>query len=181
MTVAHQLLTADDLLQMPSDLRCELVKGELIDMLPPGYQHGRIINRVAVRLTLHVESQRLGVVLGAETGFKLSRNPDTVRGIDVAFISTPRLPTHDLEKHFDGAPDSAVEVLSPNDTMTAVEEKIDDLFRAGTKAVWIISPARRTVTVHLPDTQPHVLRENDTLEAGESVPGFTCVVGDFFA
>jgi len=180
MTVADQILTADDLLTMPGDLRCELVRGELVDMPPPGFQHGRIINRVAMRMTNYVEQHRLGVVLGAETGFRLSRNPDTVRGIDVAFVSTARIPTHDVEKHFDGAPDLAVEVLSPSDSMTMMEDKVDELLRAGARAVWVVNPVRRTLTIHRSGAQPHVLRDTDTLDAADTLPGFKCTVSDLF-
>jgi Uma2 family endonuclease len=181
MTVSEQILTADDLLTMPSDVRCELVRGELVDMPPPGFEHGSIISEIAFLFTTHVKAKRLGRVLGAETGFRLSRNPDTVRGIDVAFVSTARIPTHNLEKHFDGAPDLAVEVLSPSDSMTMMEDKVDELLRAGARAVWVVNPVRRTVTIHRAGAQPHVLRETDTLDAGDAMPGFTCVVKDFFA
>jgi len=92
VTVASQLLTADDLLRMPDDgWRHELVRGELRRMPPPGYRHGRTALRIAVSLSSHVDSNRLGVVLAAGTGFLLGTSPDEVRAPDVAFISNERL------------------------------------------------------------------------------------------
>jgi Uma2 family endonuclease len=174
-------LTAADLADLPADARYELVKGELLDMPPPGYHHGRIIFELGYLLAAYIKPRHLGRLLGAETGFRLSRDPDTVRGIDIAFVSTARQPAGELPGYFDGAPDLAVEVLSPNDRAIDIDAKIADLLQAGAKLVWVVNPQRQTVTVHAPGAQPVVLTATDTVEGGDVLPGFACVVAQLLA
>ena len=92
-TVAAQMMTAEKLLRLPSGMgqRFELVKGELRTMPPAGFEHGDIVGELSMRLRQYVRSRGLGRVLGAETGFVLSRNPDTVRAPDVSFVSEARV------------------------------------------------------------------------------------------
>jgi len=135
-----------------------------------------------VALSGHVRAHRLGVVVGAETGFRLSRNPDTVRGVDVGFVRADRIPaTGRPTTYWEGAPDLAVEVVSPSDTVEAVEEKVDDYISAGCAMVVVINPRRRTLTVHRGGRDPVVLRESDTFSGGDVVPGFQCPVAAVFA
>lgn len=182
MTTTPQLLTAEDLLRMPGDQRCELVNGELISMAPAGFDHGAVIMNLSVRLANHVTHNKLGIVVGAETGFLLKRNPDTVRGADIAFVSAARLPQGNRPTgYFPGAPDLAVEVVSPGDVLKDVDDKVDDYLQTGARAVWVVNPRRRTVTVHRPNLPPEMLREVDTLSGGDVVSDFSCSVSDVFA
>jgi len=177
----NRLMTADELWRMPSDhLRHELVKGELRTMPPAGFEHGVIIIRLSKLLSVHVDAKQLGLVTGAETGFTVGRNPDTVRGADVAFVSKARLPTPFPKAFFPGAPDLAVEVLSPSDTVEEVDEKVADYLDGGSKIVWVISPKAKTVTVHRMGANPVVLRDADLLRGEEVVPGFTCKIIELF-
>lgn len=180
-TVAH-LITAEELFNMGISQRCELVKGEVRYMSPSGFEHGRVIIKLSRLLANHVEDQRLGVVLGAETGFTLARNPDTVRGADVSFISAARLPSgsHPVG-YWEGAPDLAVEVISPSDRRGQIEEKVREYLAAGSRLVWVIHPARKTITVHRADSSVNVLHEKDTLDGEDVVPGFRCTVAEIFA
>ena len=151
-------------------------------MAPGGFDHGVIGMNIAVRLGAHVAQNRLGVVLGADTGFVLSRNPDTVRAPDVAFVAVARIPaTGRTVKFWEGAPDLAIEVVSPGDTVEEVEEKVDDYIDAGTRMVLVVNPKRRTVTVHRPGAQPLILRQADTIDGGDVVPGFSLPVAEVFA
>ena len=115
MSSKTQLVTADELLRMPRGrFRYELVEGELRTMSPAGSEHGAIVMNVSVVLGLHVRANDLGVCFGAETGFKLASNPDTVLAPDVAFVNRARIPAGGLPKKFwSGAPDLAIEVMSP--------------------------------------------------------------------
>jgi Uma2 family endonuclease len=178
-----QLITAEDLLRIPDDgLRYELVRGQLITMPPAGNIHGNRTMRLGWRLAQHVESNDLGVVYAAETGFKLTSNPDTVRGADIAFVSRTRLEeVGDVEGYWPGAPDLAVEVISPSDTYTEVEEKVAEYLQAGAKAVWVVNPRRRTITVHRSLSDITMLTEQDMLEGGDVIPGFRCRVRDVFS
>lgn len=182
MSTATRLITAEQLMQMPDDRRRELVRGEIREMAPSGFDHGATVDNFQVALSGHVRAHRLGVVVGAETGFRLSRNPDTVRGVDVGFVRADRIPaTGRPTTYWEGAPDLAVEVVSPSDTVEAVEEKVDDYISAGCAMVVVINPRRRTLTVHRGGRDPVVLRESDTFSGGDVVPGFQCPVAAVFA
>ena len=151
-------------------------------MAPPGHLHGVRTMRLGWRLAQHVEANDLGVVYAAETGFKLASDPDTVRAPDIAFVSKNRLEeAGSVEGYWPGAPDLAVEVVSPSDTYTAVEEKAQDYLQAGALAVWVVDPRRSTVTVYTSLTDIAILTGADVLDGGEIIPGFRCKVSDIFA
>ncbi|MCI0845699.1 MAG: Uma2 family endonuclease [Chloroflexi bacterium] len=182
MTTA-QKVTAEELLQMPDDgLRYELVKGELVKMAPAGSEHGDLAMRVGWRLGQYVENHNLGKVFAAETGFRIASNPDTVRAPDVAFISKGRVEEAGLvEGYWPGAPDLAVEVISPTDIYTAVQAKVLDWLDAGTLMVAVVNPRQQTVTVYRSRTDITILTGNDILDGQDVVPGWTLVIRDFFA
>lgn len=182
MSTTTQPFTADELFAVPSDgFRYELVRGELRKMNPAGNEHGRVGMRLGWRLAHHVEARKLGVVFAAETGFRISTNPDTVRAPDAAFVSQKRLdeigPT---QGYWPGAPDLAVEVVSPHDTFTAVEEKAIAWLEAGTQMVLTLDPAKRTVTKYRSLADIVILNEAATLDIHEVVAGFQVVVEDLF-
>lgn len=182
MSTTTHTMTADELLLLPKEgMRYELVRGELKQMAPAGFEHGIIIARLTWRLGRHVEMHQLGVVCGAETGFKISSNPDTVRAPDIAFVSSERLTQIGITKKFwAGAPDLAVEVLSPGDTVDEVGEKVENWLAAGAKVVWIISSKLRNVTVYRSLTDVVTLTERDELSGQDVVPGFRCQVAEIF-
>lgn len=183
MTTQIQTITAEDLLRMPDDgFRYELVRGELRKMAPAGHKHGRIIINLTTPLDQHVRANSLGAVYAAETGFLLSSNPDTVRAPDVAFVSRKRTEeVGDVEGYWPGVPDMAVEVISPGDTYSEVEEKAIEWLDAGTRMVIVVDPRKRTVTVYRALTDITILTEKATLDGGDVVPGWTMPVKDLFA
>jgi Uma2 family endonuclease len=170
-------MTANELLTLRDDgQRHDLVRGELRVYPPPGARHGYVGVQLFVRLQAHVTAARLGMVF-FEVGFVLARDPDTVRGPDVSFLSAARIPASGIpDGYFEGPPDLAVEVISPTDRLYDVEEKVDEYLAAGTPLVWVVNPKRRTVTVHAPGADPRVLGQPDTLDGGDVVPGFRCEV-----
>lgn len=182
MSTTTELLTAEDLWRRPNDhMRHELVRGELRTMAPAGGEHGYIGMQLSVQLANYVRQHKLGVVLCAETGFVLTHNPDTVRAPDAAFISQTRIPITGIpQKFWPGAPDLAVEVVSPSDKLREIEEKVDDWLAAGTALVWVINPKRRRVTVYRPPRSVTILTADEELDGQEVVPGFRCRVGDLF-
>lgn len=182
MTTTTHPMTADELLQMPSDgRRYELVQGELKSMTPAGAGHGAIIIHLAAPLAQHVLAHRLGEVFGAETGFILARNPDTVRAPDIAFVAAARIPPGGLpDGYFPGAPDLAVEVVSPGDTLYEVEDKVMAWRSAGTRLVWVVNPRRRTVTVQDDAGTVTVLQGQDELSGGAVVTGFQVRLSTIF-
>jgi Uma2 family endonuclease len=174
-------VTAEDLCREPGSRYRELVRGVPRVTEPPGGLHGYLAGRLAARLADHVERLGLGTVL-VEAGYLLQREPDTVRGPDVSFISAARLPPERLPEHFiAGAPDLAIEILSPGDRWPKVEEKIADYFGAGTRLVWVVDPGERRAIVRYPHRPPRVLAPADALEGEEVVPGFTLSLMELFA
>jgi Uma2 family endonuclease len=183
MSTEIQLMTADELLALPKgEFRYELVNGELKKMSPAGHEHGRVTIRLTLPLALHVQKHGLGEVYAAETGFKLSSNPDTVRAPDIAFIRQEHVDAVGKTKGFwPGAPDLAVEVLSPSDTVGEIEEKVTEWLTAGVAQVWVVSPNFRTVTVYRSADTISVLTENDLLDGEDVLPGFQIQVREIFA
>jgi Uma2 family endonuclease len=121
-------------------------------------------------------------VYAAETGFRLSSDPDTVRAPDVAFVSQANVEAvGEVEGFWPGAPDLAVEVVSPGDSYADVEEKVFDWLEAGTKMVVVINPRQRSATVYKSPTDITALAEADVLDGGEIVPGFELAVREIFA
>ena len=182
MTVAHKPVTAEELLLMPDDGVCrELVLGEVQEMAPAANVRGRLAARFSARLFQHVEDRKLGTVYAAETGFKIASEPDTVRALDVAFVRRERVEeVGEVEGYWPGAPDLAVEVVSPNDSYAGVEEKVAAWLGAGTRTVVVIEPRTRTVTLRSSRTEITILAEGDVLDVGEVVPGWTMPVADVF-
>ena len=176
-------ITAEQLLAMPSRMgqRYELVAGELRVMSPAGWRHGKFVSRLNSKLESFVSQNDLGIVFGAETGFRLSRNPDTVRAPDVSFIAKRNLPEAEpVEAYWPVAPDLVVEVLSPDDRRGEVEEKTQAWLDAGCQSVWIVDPRLKTIRVH--DSKGQVTEYNlsDVLTAESILPGFTYPVEALF-
>ncbi len=182
MITQTRLVMAEELERMPqNDAHVELVKGEIVKMSPAGHEHGEIAGRIFAAIFAFVRQQRLGKVYAAETGFVLSRNPDTVRAPDAAFVSTERAVQQTRRQgFFVGAPDLAVEVVSPEDTVEELDTKIVEYLEAGTKLVWIAHPRTRTIAVYPSLDQVRVLTANDTLDGGAVLPGFAVAVKEIF-
>jgi Uma2 family endonuclease len=131
-------------------------------------------------LAKFVHDHGLGQVV-AGTGFQLASSPDTVRAPAVGFVTTARLPADDsLEGYYPGAPDLAVEVISPSDLYTEVDEKVAEWLEHGTLMVLVINPRRRTVAVHRPGRDVRILGIDATLDGEDVVPGWTLAVRDLF-
>ena len=182
MFIATKNLTADELLALPDDgNRYELVKGGLIQMSPTGHEHGIVALHIAAALHDFVKANNLGASYAAETGFLITRNPDTVRAPDAAYVRKERLEAAGAIKSFwVGAPDLAVEVVSPGDTVREVEEKVAEWLEAGALMVWIVSPRLRTVTSYRSLTEIVTFTEKDQLKADDILPGFQIDVRELF-
>ena len=187
MVMERQLISAEgffDIIDSPGyeDRSLELVEGEIIEMPKAGGLHGQITMLLSVKIGNHVIENGLGIVTAAETGFILERNPDgrdTVRALDIAFLSRANAPAVLPDHLVDVAPDLAVEVISPSNKVADMHRKIRQLLAAGTALVWIVHPETRTVEVHT-RSGATTLEEDDTLSGGDVLPGFEIPVRDIF-
>ncbi len=176
-------MTAEQLMDLPDDgQRRELVNGELKQMAPAGFRHGRVAARMARRLDEFVQARQCGAVAGAETGFRLSRQPDTVRAPDVSFIAAHRLPSDEdtLDGFLELAPDLVVEVVSPSDRATDVTEKALAWLAAGVALAWIVYPRQRLIAVYTPGGAVVHVGEGEELDGGEVLPGLRLPIADLF-
>ena len=180
MTTTEPLITAEYLLRTPDLGRCELVRGELIMMSPAGAEHGSIINNIQIPLGLYVSRGSLGRLFGAETGFHIGCDPDTVRAPDLAFVTRDRLPSQPPKGFFPGPPDLAVEVVSPDDRPGEVQAKVQNWLDAGCRVVWLVEPGRQTVHVCQSGSEAQALGPSDTLVGGPLLPGFSLAVVEIF-
>lgn len=176
------LMTPDEFLVHPlSDVKAELVRGELRVTPPASGQHSCVATNVVALLVAHVKARGLGRVLADGAGYELVQLPRTVRAPDASFVRADRLPAEGIGPGFlKLAPDLAVEVLSPSESALELEEKLDDYRSCGTPLIWVIDPVRRTVMVVASDAPVRWLREVDTLDGGGVVPGFSCRVTELF-
>lgn len=173
-------LTAEDLYDLPDDgRRRELVRGELRTMPPAGFRHGLVCTHVIARLSAFVHEHSLGAVVSNDTGFILERDPDTLRGPDVAFVAAERVP-EDQAGFAELAPDLVVEVVSPSDRVQDVNQKAREYLDAGVRLVWVVDPRSRTATVHRPDGGT-VLIGDAALDGEDVLPGFRLPLPDLFS
>ena len=182
MVAQTQLMTADQLLALPDDgHRYELVRGELRKSPLNGAEHGIVSANIAFALAPYVKAHNLGTALGGNVGFLIESNPDHVRAPDAAFIRRERVEAAGhIPGYFPGPPDLAVEVISPDDRYTEVEEKVADWLAAGVQLVILVDPRRRSVTLHASGQAPVTLTDQDTLDGSPVVPGWQTPIRDIF-
>ena len=183
MTITtEKLLTADDLLCLYREgVRGELIRGALCKTMPTGLTHGEIVMNLGGELRNFIRPRRLGRLVGSDSGMLLERGPDTVREPDIAFISARNLPLNvKLSGYFEGAPDLVVEIASLGDSSREVYDKARMWISFGVPLVWVIDPETRTVEVHRSNQPLLILTEDDTLDGGDLLPGFSWPVRDAF-
>lgn len=183
MSTEVQRATIEDVAALPDDAhRYDLIRGKLIRMSPARGRHGEISSKINWLIGNLVWPGRLGRVYTAEAGFILARGPDVLLCPDVAFVSAERLPPDaERDQFMDLAPDLAVEVLSPSETARSSRLKVDAYLDGGVEMVWVVDPVRRSVAVHLANGQTEILSEDDTLDGGDVLPGFSVPVAEIFA
>ena len=181
-TTKPELLTADDLLRLSSEgVKGELIRGVLHETMSAGVNHGKIVVKLVLLLGAFVMPRNLGTLLASDTGILLERNPDTVREPDVAFISSEKMPIGaDVPGYSEVVPDLVVEVASPSDSHAEVGRKAEMWLDHGVRLVWVVHPSAHTIDVYQVNGSVIALTEDDTLDGGDVLPGFTCEVRDIF-
>jgi len=175
---AGKLLTAEEYFRLPTPEKpTELVRGEIVEMNQPGFQHGIICGNVYYALRQFVEEHNLGRVVSNDAGIITGRNPDTVRGADIAYYSFSRLPAgKSPEGYPDVPPDVVVEVRSPSDRWNDVLKKVAEYLEIGVRSVEIVDAGEETLHVYDSDHPVRLLRKEDVLELPSVLPGFSVSV-----
>ncbi|NJN55223.1 MAG: Uma2 family endonuclease [Anaerolineae bacterium] len=177
---SHKQITGAELYAMTGVGPSELVKGEIIKHMPTGHPHGFFENIIAFFLTLFVREHKTGRILTGEVGIYTRRNPDTVRAADVAFISHSRLAQAQAEGYLDVAPELVVEILSPGNTWSEVQEKLAEYFAVDVQMVWLVDPQLEQVHIYRSPEQVKLLRKEDTLTGENVLPGFAVALAEIF-
>ena len=181
-TTAEKLLTADDLLRLHSEgVRGELIMGVLHETVSTGLEHGAVVMNIGILMGGFVKPRRLGWLIGSDSGILLEQSPDTVREPDIAFISAERLPRDVRVRGYSQVvPDLVVEVVSPSDRPAPVYDKAQMWLRFGVRLVLIVDPEARSIMAVPSEGMTRTFTEDDTLDCGEVLPGFSCSVRDIF-
>ena len=158
----------------------ELQRGEVIELPPPTKIHGRVCANVAFELETFVQRRRKGYVTTNDAGVILERDPDTVRGPDVALYEDAARFADLHPKYGEHPPRLAVEVLSPNDRAHRVTRKITDYLLNGVDLVWLIDPEDHSATVYRRDRGPVRVDPAGELTGDEILPGLACRLADLF-
>jgi Uma2 family endonuclease len=178
--VIDKIYNESDLLEIYKDKKCELVKGVIHEMSPSGKLHGFISANICSIVRDYVKKNKLGIVTGAETGYKLFSNPDTVKAPDMAFESNEKLAQSGIIQGYSTVmPDLVVEVNSPYDNYSEIIAKVNEWLSSGVKEVWVIEPKNNTVIIHTRE-KINILKNDDILQERDILPGFKCNVSEIF-
>lgn len=179
-----QCLTLDDLYEM-DDLpeRFEVIRGEIIEMPPTGWDHTTIGMRIGIKIGIWLERHPIGTIGGADGGFVLSRDPLVVLIPDVSFVSAEFAPAAPANERMpEGPPQLAVEVISPSDRASRVNAKVMTYLEYGVKLVWVVDPSSKTVAIHAA-VRPgvaQILHVGEALDGEDVLPEFTLLIADIF-
>jgi Uma2 family endonuclease len=163
----------------------EVMDGEWVgfgeDEYMAGEEHGRLEYKLILRLGNHVEQHKLGMLYTGDTDFVLDGEPGNIRvkpRPDIAFVASSRLKKS--KGYIHGAPDLAVEIISPTERPGQIQKKLGQYLEFGVKQVWHVYPDSREIVVHFPDNTSKTYRVSDTISGGDLLPGFTLNVGQLF-
>ena len=180
-TLEEKTFTEKDLMKLSCKGRYELIEGVVYKMSPGGQKHGFVASRIGYLISSYVYKNKLGFTTGAETGYKLSSNPDTVRAPDLAFESNANIKEKGIIDGYSSVmPDLVIEVNSPSDSYVKVIKKVNEWFHAGVKQVWVIDPDDSSVAVYYSPEKYKIYNREDLLNGEEVLPGFKCKVEDIF-
>jgi Uma2 family endonuclease len=159
----------------------EVVDGEWIPVTRSTYRHGEILLSIGSVLKQYTRANPDWTVVGGDAGAKLRRSPDTLRGADVAVVRRDRFPTgKGVAGWLEGSPDLAIEIAGDSQSMSSLLKKAMEYLRAGSQMVWLLEEDPRHVVVLTSPDHIRVLGEEETLDGGDLLPGFSCTVRELF-
>jgi Uma2 family endonuclease len=175
------MMTAEEFFANYENRRAELIRGIVQELPMPGAEHGRICIRIGRFLDEFADQHNLGRVMGNDTFIKLRRDPDTVLGADVCFISYERLPKGPIPRGLlEVVPELVVEVRSPSDTWSEIIGKVLDYLKAGVRAVVVFNPEKQAVAVYRENADEEHFTIEQELTIGDVLPGFTVPVRQLY-
>jgi Uma2 family endonuclease len=175
------LMTAEEFFARHGDERKELVRGVVEETEIPGFEHGAVVMVIALELGMYLRQHPTGRLAGNDTFVLLRRNPDLVRGADLAYISYERLPKEDRPRGFlNVMPELVCEVRSPSDTWTNVIGKVLEYLEAGVGIVLVFDPPSKSVSVYRPETRQDLFEMEDELTLPDLFPELRIPVRNFF-
>ena len=177
MVATQQRMTVEDFMAITDDGRFDLIDGELHVVLA-ALEHGEPAANIIIALGAFAKPRRLGKLYTAEATFVLGSG--TALCPDAAYLRMERVPPKGTEGFYQGAPDLAVEVVSPSETRPMVARKVERYLHAGTAIVWCVCQNTETVVVHRPGREPVTLGVDDVLDGGDLLPGFSLPVREVF-
>ena len=171
MSVPDRLYTAQDLADMPDDGKVyELHNGVLIEVAGSKYRQSQLAVWLAHLILSFIEQQNLGGEMTGADGTAVLNEFNT-RIPDVSYISAERVKMQDKDSYLQGAPDLAIEVVSPSNSDLEMQQRAAEYLLAGALLVWIVNPVKLTIDVYRPHGARTVLTIDDTLDGGEVLPG----------
>ena len=176
-----KLITGEEFSRMDVPDHYELVRGRILPIPPPSHGHGRVEFNIAGPVYVFLQSNRLGTMAIGESGLYTGRNPDTVRGTDLTYVSNERLALRDRSlAYLDVAPDWITEVLSPSNTEAYIQEKLSEYFNIQVRMVWLVDLEARCVQVYRSLTEVRTFLEKDIITGEDVLPGFSMPVVKIF-
>ncbi|MEZ4730290.1 MAG: Uma2 family endonuclease [Caldilineaceae bacterium] len=177
---ARRLITGEELYWMTNLGPNDLVKGEIVERMPTGHLHGDVEITLGFFLKSYLREHKLGKVFGGETGVYTSREPDTVRGVDLAYMSRERFAHVKSQSYLDVAPELIVEIMSPHDAWSEVQEKLAEYFAIAVTVVWVVDPKLKQVHSYRAVDDVQIFRMDDTLTCEALLPGFVMPLAELF-
>lgn len=179
--VIRRLITGEELYRMTNLGPTDLIKGEIVERMPTGHRHGDVEITLGFFLKSYLRESKLGKVFGGETGVYTRREPDTVRGVDLAYMSHERFACVKSQSYLDVAPELIVEVMSPHDAWSDVQEKLAEYFAIDVRVVWVVDPKLKQIHSYEAVDAVHVFKTDDELTCEALLPGFVMPLAELFA
>lgn len=176
-----KIWTDDELMSLPDGNRYELINGELVDMGNSGALHGYVCSILVMALMNYILPRKLGIILDSSTAFTMQNG--NKRSPDISFVSKANLQGFEQlpDGFLAGAPDLAIEVLSPNNTIAEIHQKLVEYFENGSRLVWVINLKQHYVLVYRSAQEPdRLLKQSDMLDGEDVIAGFTMPLSELF-